>query len=174
MARLFIKDASVKFVIPPGPFSGATEYNCSVKTAELITTPGDVVEYATLCDKIQQQGTSTYAIHLVGVQDWATGGLSLFLWTNAGATARVVIQAHGKATAVAAATPAIDATVVLSEGTYGGESQTWAEFDVELACTARPTLATTTPTTLSEEQERSIEAREEMNAAQEKSSKKAA
>src|SRR4029450_11213325 len=173
MARLFIKDASVKFVIPPGTFSGATEYNCSVKTAELITTPGGTLEYAPLCDKIQQQGASSYAIHLVGVQDWATGGLSLFLWTNAGATARVVIQAHGKSTAIAAATPGIDATVVLSEGTYGGESQTWAGFAGELPCTARPTLATTTPTTLSPEQEASIEAREELNAATEKSSKEA-
>ena len=174
MARLFIKDASVKFVIPPGPFSGATEYNCSVKTAELVVTPGDTVEYATLCDKIQQQGASAYAIHLVGVQDWATGGLSLFLWTNAGATARVVIQAHGKATAIAAATPGIDATVVLSEGTYGGESQTWAEFDVELPCTARPTLATTTPTALSPEQEASIQAREELTTATAKATTKAA
>jgi len=164
MARLYIKDASVKFVlVPPGTYSTAVEYNCSVKTAELVTTPGDVTEYATLCDKIQQQGTSTYAIHLVGVQDWATGGLSLFLWTNAGATARVVIQAHGKSTAVAAATPAIDATVVISEGSYGGESNTWAEFEVELPCTARPTLATTTPVALSQEQQDSIEAREELN-----------
>jgi hypothetical protein len=173
MARLFIKDASVKFVIPPGPFSGATEYNCSVKTAELVTTPGKVVEYATLCDKIQQQGASTYAIHLVGVQDWATGGLSLFLWSNAGSAARVVINAYGKTAAYAAATPGIDATVTLVEGKYGGESQTWAEFEVELPCTARPTLASTTPTGLSEEQETSLEAREELNPV-EKGSKKAA
>lgn len=173
MARLFIKDAMVKFVIPPGPYSGATEYNCSVKTAELVTTPGDITQYATLCDTIQQQGPSTYAIHLVGVQDWATGGLSLFLWTNAGATARCIVNAHGKSAAYAATTPGIDATVVLSEGSYGGEVATWAEFEVELPCTARPSLATTTPTALSEEQEASIEAREEI-AGTEKSGKKAA
>ena len=164
MARLFIKDAMVKFVlIPPGTYAGATEYNCSVKTAELVTTPGDITQYATLCDTIQQQGPSTYAIHLVGVQDWATGGLSLFLWTNAGATARCIVQAHGKAAAFAATTPGIDATVVLSEGTYGGEASTWAEFEVELPCTARPVLASATPTGLSEEQEASLEAREELN-----------
>ena len=171
MARLFIKDASVKFVIPPGPFSGATEYNCSVKTAELVTTPGDITKYATLCDTIQQQGASSYAIHLIGVQDWAAGGLSLFLWTNAGATCRVVIQAHGKSSAFAAATPGIDATVVVSEGTYGGESNTWAEFEVELPCTARPVLAVATPTGLSEEQQASLEA---LNTAPEKSTAKAA
>ena len=153
MARLYIKDASVKFVIPPGPFSGATEYNCSVKTAELVTSPGDITKYATLCDTIQQQGASSYAIHLVGVQDWAAGGLSLFLWTNAGATARVVIQAHGKSSAFAAATPGIDATVVISEGAYGGESNTWAEYEVELPCTVRPTLAVATPTTELEQTE---------------------
>jgi hypothetical protein len=146
MARLFIKDASVKFVIPPGPIAGATEYNCSVQTAEILSSPGDVVEYKTLCDVIQQQGASTYSLHLVGVQDWATGGLSLFLWQNAGQTARCVVQAHGKAAAFAATTPGFDASVVLIEGAYGGESQTWAEFDVELPCTARPLLLTSSPT----------------------------
>jgi len=164
----------VKFVlVPPGTYGTAVEYNCSVKTAELVTTPGDTTAYATLCDTIQQQGPSTYAIHLIGVQDWATGGLSLFLWTNAGATARCVIQAHGKASAFAAATPGIDATVVLSEGTYGGEASTWAEFEVELPCTARPVLAVATPTGLSEEQQASLDAREELNPT-EKGSKKAA
>jgi hypothetical protein len=147
VARLFIKDASVKFVIPPGLFSAAVEYNCDVQTAELLATPGDVKEYATLCDNISQQGPSSYAIHLKGVQDWATGGLSLFLWTNAGATARCVIQAHGKSAAFAAATPGIDATVVITEGAYGGQSGEWAEYEVELPCTVRPTLASTTPTT---------------------------
>ena len=83
----------------------------------------------------------------MGVQDWATGGLSLFLWNNAGATARVVVQAHGKATAIAPATPGIDATVNITEGTYGGQAGEYAEFDVELPCTVRPTLAVATPTT---------------------------
>jgi len=146
MARLFIKDASVKFVIPPGPYSGAVEYACFVKSAELVTTPGDIVEYATLCDTIQQQGPSTYAWHFVGVQDWATGGFSLFLWTNAGQTARCVVNAHGKTAAYAAATPGFDSSVVLVEGSYGGEASTWAEYDIELPCTARPTLLTSTPT----------------------------
>ena len=146
MARLFIKDASVKFVIPPGAIGTAVEYSCFVKSAELITTPGDLVEYATLCDTIQQQGPSTYAWHFVGVQDWATGGFSLFLWSNAGQTARCVVNAHGKTSAFAAATPGFDSTVVLVEGSYGGEAATWAEYDIELPCTARPTLLTSTPT----------------------------
>src|SRR4029077_2845777 len=121
-------------------------YACFVKSAELVTTPGDVVEYKTLCDTIQQQGPSTYAWHFVGVQDWATGGLSLFLWTNAGATARCVVNAHGKTAAVAATTPGFDSSVVLVEGSYGGEAGAWAEYDIELPCTARPTLLTSAPT----------------------------
>jgi hypothetical protein len=146
MARLFIKDASVKFVIPPGPVAGAVEYNCSLKSIELISNPGDTVTYSTLCDTIQQQGASTYELHAVGVQDWATGGLSLFLWQNAGQTARCIVQAHGKSAAFAAATPGMDATVVIVEGSYGGEASQFAEFDVTLPCTTRPLLLTTTPT----------------------------
>ena len=71
----------------------------------------------------------------------------MFLWTNAGVTARCVIQAHGKSAAFAAATPGIDATVVVTEGTYGGQSGEWAEYEVELPCTVRPSLVSTTPTT---------------------------
>jgi hypothetical protein len=150
VAALFMKDASVKFVIPPGPLSGATEYNCVVNTVEVLSKPGSTVVYQTLCPTgtIQQIAPSTYSIRFKGVQDWAaTGGLSAFLWTNHGQTARVVIQAHGVATAFAPATPGIDGSVVILEGTYGGEAGKYAEYDVELPCTVRPTLVTTTPTT---------------------------
>jgi hypothetical protein len=146
--RLFMKDASIRIVVPPGPIAGATEYSCDVNTVEVLSSPGDRVDYQTLCPNgvLSQTGPSTYSVHLKGVQDWATDGLSLFLWQHAGVTARLVVQAHGQAAAYAAATPGFDCSVVLIEGTYGGESGKFAEFDVEFPCTVRPTLLTTAPT----------------------------
>jgi len=147
--RLFMKDVSVRIVVPSGPIGSATEYNCDVNTVEVLSKPGSVVTYQTLCPNgtLQQVAPSTYSVRLKGVQDWdATGGISAFLWTNHGQTARIVIQAHGATAAYAAATPGMDAQVVLLEGTYGGESGKYAEYDVELPCTTRPTLITTTPT----------------------------
>src|SRR4029077_13530287 len=84
-------------------------------------------------------------LHLTGVQDWAADGLSLFLWNNAGALATATVQAHGATTAPSATAPAIVATVSIVEGSYGGEADTWAEFDVSLPCTGRPTLKVTGP-----------------------------
>jgi hypothetical protein len=49
--------------------------------------------------------------------------------------------------------PGFDATVVIVEGIYGGTAQEWAEFDVELPCTVRPTILTTAPTALAEDEE---------------------
>jgi hypothetical protein len=147
--KLFMKDVSIKFIVPPGPVSGGVEFNCDVNTVEVLSKPGSQVIYQTLCPggTLLQIAPSTYSVRVKGVQDWdSTTGLSAFLWAHAGATIRVVVQAHGAAVAFAAATPGFDATCVAVEGTYGGESGKWAEFDVELPCTVRPTLATATPT----------------------------
>ena len=145
---LFMKDASIKIVVPPGPYSGAVEYNCDVGMIEILAAAGDTVTYQTLCPTgtNSQVAPSTYSVHLKGVQDWGTDGLSTFLWNNAGKTARLVANAHGATAAYAPATPGFDCSVVLVEGAYGGEASKWAEFDVEFPCTVRPLLITTTPT----------------------------
>lgn len=146
--RLFMKDASIRIIVPPGPLTGAVEYACDVNTVEILSAAGDQVTYQTLCPNgtLTQIGPSTYSVHLKGVQDWGTDGLSAFLWNQAGKTARLVANAHGTAAAYAPATPGFDCSVVLVEGAYGGEAGKWAEFDVEFPCTVRPTLITTTPT----------------------------
>src|SRR5215471_13371572 len=147
--RLFMKDVSVKIIVPAtGAYSAAVEYNCDVNTVEVLSKPGSTVTYQTLCPSgvLQQIGASTYSVRLKGVQDWGTDGLSTFLWNNHGATARLVAQAHGATAAFAPATPGFDCQVVLIEGTYGGEAGKYAEYDVEMPCTVRPSLITTTPT----------------------------
>lgn len=154
MAALFMRDASLTFEIvnPPGT---AAEFNCSVHTVEVVPTAGDDVTYQTLCPDggLTQKGASTYVLHVVGVQDWEASGLSRFLWDNAGQTAHFVAQAHGAATAISATAPGFEGDVVLVEGNYGGEADTWAEFDVELPCVSRPTLIETPPVAAATEAE---------------------
>ena len=145
---LFVKNASIKFVIPPALIATATEFNCDVHLAEIVATPGDDVTYQTLCQNgtLTQKGATTYVLHIVAVQDWSTTGFARFLWTNAGVTVRAVVQAYGATQAFDAAHPGFDTSVVLVEPTYGGEADTWAELDVELPCTVRPVLLTAAPT----------------------------
>ena len=142
---LFMKDASVKFTF--GTPGTETEFNCEVHTVEIVATPGDDVTYRTLCPTgtYTQKGASTYVLHLVGVQDWSADGLARMLWDHAGETAGFVAQAHGESVAIGADTPGFEGTIVVVEANYGGEADTWAEIDVELACTTRPTLITAPP-----------------------------
>lgn len=140
---LFVKDASVKLTVtPPGT---AAEFNCDVHSVTVEATPGDDVTYQTLCPNgsYTRKGTTTYVLHLTGVQDWATDGLSLFLWNHAGAQATALVQAHGATQAPDASHPTMSMSVTLVEGSYGGEADTWAEFDVSLPCSGRPTLGVT-------------------------------
>lgn len=140
---MFVKNAKVHFKLIGPPPGTLTEFSCDVHEATVQSTPGDTVEYVTFCSKLTQAGLSSYLLHLVGVQDWSTGGFARFLWDNAGKTATVTVQGYGT---VDATNPAVTGTVVLVEGSYGGEAETWAEIDVELPFTARPTIATTAPT----------------------------
>lgn len=139
---LFVKDASVTLAVVGPPPGTPAEYNCDVHSVIVEASPGDDVTYQTLCPdgSYTRKGTTTYVLHLTGVQDWAADGLSKFLWDNAGALATFTAQAHGAAVVAGPDTPSITGTVTLVEGSYGGEADAWAEFDVSLPCSGRPTL----------------------------------
>ena len=88
-----------------------------------------------------------YALVLVGVQDWDTTagseGLAAFLWQNEGTTLSFVLNIHGEASSVGTATqPRMTGSVVCIPGDYGGVIGEYAEINVELPCTAKPTLTT--------------------------------
>ena len=85
---------------------------------------------------------------LVGVQDWDTTagseGLAAFLWQNDGASLSFVLNIHSVASSVGTATqPRMTGSVLCVPGDYGGEIGAYAELNVELPCTAKPTLTTT-------------------------------
>lgn len=138
---LFMRDCSLTLKLTSGT---RLQMNCDVHLAEVVTEPGDTVEYQTLCPtgSYSNRGKSTYLLHIVAVQDWSSTGLARFLWDNAGQLAEFQYQAHGAAAIPpTAATPGMTGFVYLVEPSYGGEADTFAELDVELACSTKPTLA---------------------------------
>jgi hypothetical protein len=136
---LFMRDVELKLAL----VSAGTpiEFNCDVSTAEIVPSPGDEVTYATLCAEgsYSSRGKTTYALHVVAAQRWAIDGLAAFLWDHDGELATFQYQAHGDGVAPTADLPGMAGEVVLVAGNYGGEVDTWAELDVELACSTKPT-----------------------------------
>jgi hypothetical protein len=137
---LFMRDVSLKLsLVSAGTY---VEYNCDVSTAEIVPTPGDEVTYSTLCPEgsYSSRGKTTYALHLVAAQRWdAADGLAAFLWDHDGELANFQYQAHGDSVIPSASAPGMAGEVVLVAGTYGGAVDEFAELDVTLACSSKPT-----------------------------------
>jgi hypothetical protein len=137
---LFMRDVSLKLSLVSGGVYA--EYNCDVHTAEIVPTPGDDVTYATLCPtgSYSARGKTTYALHVVAAQTWdEADGLAAFLWDHDGELANFQYQAHGDAVVPSAALPGMAGEVTLVAGNYGGEVDTYAEIDVTLPCSSKPT-----------------------------------
>ena len=127
----------------------ALEFQCHVTEARLQTTPGDIVTIKTLCSSgvYSSANAPEYALVLVGVQDWDTTagseGLAAFLWQNEGAVLSFVLNIHTEASSVGTPTqPRMTGTVLCVPGDYGGPIGEYATLEVELPCTAKPTLTT--------------------------------
>ncbi len=137
---LFMQDVTLNLKLNPGGSTRA-EFNCDLSTAEIVSTAGDEVEYSTLCPSgsYKSVGKTTYALHIVAVQRWAVDGLATFLWDNDGQLADFQYQAHGAGVVPSATAPGMSGTVRLIAGNYGGEVATFAELDVELPCSSKPT-----------------------------------
>lgn len=152
---LFMRDVTLKLalVTPPGT---KVEYNCDVSTAEILPEPGDEVTYSTLCasGSYSAIGKTTYALHVVAAQRWAADGLAAFLWDHDGELATFQYQAHGSATVPSADLPGMAGEVRLVAGAYGGAVDEYAELDVTLPCTTKPTKITAAfPAVLEAEEE---------------------
>jgi hypothetical protein len=138
---LFMRDVTLKLRLSSDAVGPRAEYNCDLSTAEIIPAPGDEVSYSTLCPSgsYSSIGKTTYALHIVAAQRWAVDGLAAFLWDHDGELATFQYQAHGATTAPAADVPGMAGEVRLIAGAYGGEVDTYAELDVTLPCTSKPT-----------------------------------
>jgi hypothetical protein len=138
---LFMRDVSLTFALVSAGVR--VEYNCDAHLAAIESAPGDDVSYATLCPEgsFSEIGRTTYALHVVAVQDWSDTGLARFLWDNEGAAADFQYQAHGATVDPSAAAPGMAGTVTLVAPNYGGEAETYAELDVTMPCKSKPTIA---------------------------------
>jgi hypothetical protein len=140
-ALIYLKDAALTLTLVGPPAGSPATYQGDVKTAEVVPTAGDSVKTTTLDGTVhERQGAPSYALHLVSLQDYGANGLGRFLWDNARKDCTFTLQAYGATTPPSATAPAITGVVVLAEGNYGGEVDTWPQMDVTLLCTARPTL----------------------------------
>ena len=139
---LFMRDVSLTLkLIAAGT---RVEFNCDAHLAEVIAEAGDTVEYQTLCPdgSFSSAGKSTYSLHIVAAQDWSANGLARFLWENDGARAEFQYQPHGAAVVASDDTPGMAGEITLVAPTMGGEADTYAELDVTMPCTGKPTLVT--------------------------------
>ena len=137
---LFMKDVTLTLKLAAGT---PLEFNGDCSSAAIEVTPGDEVQYPTLDGEVASNvGPASYALALTAGQDWSATGLARFLWDNDGATAEFSYNAHGKTAVAAPATPAVEGSVRLVAGSYGGEVGTFAEIEVSLPCLAKPDLAT--------------------------------
>ena len=141
---LFMRDVELTLTLVGPPAGTAASYACDVTAATIETSPGDEVTVQTLC----ADGThtsiskSTYALHLVATQQWAADGLAAFLWQHEGELATFTYQAHGDDVVPSADAPGMMGEVRLVAGNYGGEADTYAELDVTLPCSGKPTMVT--------------------------------
>lgn len=136
---LFMRDVELTIELVSG--GTPANFNCDVSTAEIIPTAGDEVTYATLSADCTYSsvGRTTYALHLVAVQRWAAEGLAAFLWDHDGELASFKYQAHGDGVVPSADLPGMVGEVRLVAGAYGGAADEYAELDVTLPCTTKPT-----------------------------------
>jgi len=124
----------------------ATEFKCDVHAATIEPEAGDVVTYVTLCPDgtYSQRAATTYVLHLVGVQNWDAPGLARYLDEHDGVELTFVYQAHGDVDPSETA-PAKSGVCIGQSPAYGGERDTWAEYDVELPISGTPETLTAPP-----------------------------
>jgi hypothetical protein len=139
---LFMRDVTLTLELVTA--GTPVQYQCDVSTAEILPEPGDEVTYSTLCasGSYSSIGKTTYALHIVAVQRWAADGLASFLWDHDGELATFEYQAHGDGVTPTADLPGMAGEIRLIAGNYGGAVDEFAELDVTLPCSSKPTKIT--------------------------------
>lgn len=138
---LFIKTAKFSLTIPSGTGT-PIEFQGDAADVHVEVEAGETVTYPTLDGNVASNSESeTYSLVMRAGQDYSSTGLARFMWDNADAVADVVLNAHGSAAVASAETPEVRGKVKLIPVAYGGEVSTFAEFEVTLPFTEKPTLA---------------------------------
>jgi hypothetical protein len=140
---LFMQDVTLTLRLSSDAVGARESFQCDAHTAEIVPSAGDEVTYETLCaaGSYSSVGRTTYALHIVAAQRWDATGLARYLWDNDGELADFQYQAHGDGTVPSATEPGMSGQVRLIAGNYGGEVSTYAELEVTLPCTSKPTMS---------------------------------
>ena len=138
---VYLRNAWVRLKVT----SGGTfkQYSCQVKRFALMPEPGEEVTVRTLCDdgSYTEIGATTWTLEMDGLQGWGTtDGLSRFLFDNRGAAATFEVDQYGEAHTPTAEEPGFTGSCRLVPGPYGGEVDTYAEFEVVLPVSGEPVL----------------------------------
>ena len=163
MPPLFMREISLTLDDGVGT---PVEFKCDVHAATLEASAGDTVTYVTLCPDgtYSQRAATTYALHLVGVQNWDAAGLALYLDSHDGVELSFYFQAHGALPASVDA-PAKQGVCIGQAPTYGGDRDEWAEYDVELPVTGVPETLTAPPTAMTARERKEAKAAAKATAA---------
>jgi hypothetical protein len=143
MPPLFMK--AVSLTLQAEGEAAPTEFHCNVRIAAIEASAGDVVTYEPLCEDgaYSESGPTSYALHLVGAQDWtgavAGYGLARYLDDFEGKSAAFEYWPFGEVSAPTDDKPAKAGTCVLIAPNFGGEKSTYAEFDCVLPIVGKPT-----------------------------------
>jgi hypothetical protein len=153
---VYLRDAWVKFKKTTA--GTLVQYSCQVKRFALVPEPGEEVTYATLGTNCSwtEIGTSTWSLEIDGVQGWgAADGLARFLFDNEGADLTFQVDQYGIAHTPTAEEPGFTGSCRAVPTVYGGEKDTYSEFEVVLPVSGKPTLvvASFSPTGLMADEE---------------------
>jgi hypothetical protein len=142
-APVYLRNAWIKFKKTTG--GTLVQYSCQVKRFALVPEPGEEVTVVTLCPSGSwtEVGAATWTLEIDGVQGWgAADGFSRFLFDNAGQQLTFQVDQYGEAHTPTAEEPGFTGTCRAVPTAYGGEKDTFAEFEVVLPVSGVPTLVT--------------------------------
>jgi hypothetical protein len=120
---------------------GGTSFAEDIIDCEIVPTPGEVTKVTTLDGIVHQDvATESWAIRVNMILDHDSGrpGLAYYLNQNKGTTVAFIYNAHGTG-AESASQPKYTGSCKLQPVSYGGDGNTFAEYEVLLPIIGVPT-----------------------------------
>lgn len=153
-APVYLRAAWLKLKVGAGAYKA---FQCQVKRAAIVPEPGEETTYRTLCatGTWSEVAASTWTLELEGAQSWAASdGLARFLFDNRNAVLTGQLDQYGEAHTPTAEEPGFLFTCRAVPAAYGGEVDTYAEFEASLPIIGEPTLVVAAfPTSLEGDEE---------------------
>lgn len=134
-------------LIAQGEVGSGVDYACQISEATIGATAGDTTSFDALCDGASYKAVkpTEWTLTLHYAQDFAAGGIALWLFENDGKPFNFEMSPYGVDAAVAS--PSFSGSGRVIAGPVGsGAKGEFAEGEVELPLDSKPTLNSTPPT----------------------------